>query len=157
MNSSSVYLFMYETQKQRDAETQAEREAGSLRGAWCRTRSQDPRIMPWAGQMLNHWATQVPHTTFLKLKGRLRQWLSLWLHISINRGASRNKTPNRTTSSWPELYQNLLHLALWVDLLVTQGFTTSCIHHLEIVTSRSHEDLPNFDIFHYSVLRSHIC
>ena len=33
---------------QREAETQAEGEAGSPRGAWCKTRFQDPRIMTWA-------------------------------------------------------------------------------------------------------------
>ena len=39
-----IYLFMTDTE--RKAETLAEGEAGSLRGARCRTRSQDPRIMP---------------------------------------------------------------------------------------------------------------
>ena len=33
---------------QREAETQVEGEAGSLRGARCGTRSRGPRIMPWA-------------------------------------------------------------------------------------------------------------
>ena len=33
---------------QREAETQAEGEAGSMRGARLRTRSQDPGITPWA-------------------------------------------------------------------------------------------------------------
>ena len=33
---------------QREAETQAEGEAGSMQGAPCRTRSQDSGIMPWA-------------------------------------------------------------------------------------------------------------
>ena len=32
----------------REAETQAEREAGSLQGVRCGTRSQDSRITPWA-------------------------------------------------------------------------------------------------------------
>ena len=36
---SFIYLFM------REAETQGEGEAGSLQGAQCGTRSQDPRIM----------------------------------------------------------------------------------------------------------------
>ena len=31
-----------------EAETQAEGEAGSMPGAWCRTRSRDSRIVPWA-------------------------------------------------------------------------------------------------------------
>ena len=33
---------------QREPETQAEGEAGSLQGAQCGTRSQDPRMTPWA-------------------------------------------------------------------------------------------------------------
>ena len=33
---------------QRDAETQAEGEAGFMQGAPRRTRSRDPRITPWA-------------------------------------------------------------------------------------------------------------
>ena len=32
----------------READTQAEAEAGSLRGVPCGTRSRDPRITPWA-------------------------------------------------------------------------------------------------------------
>ena len=41
-----VYLFMRDTE--REAETQAEGEAGSMQGARCGTRSQDPRVTPWA-------------------------------------------------------------------------------------------------------------
>ena len=37
-----IYLFMRDTQ--REAETQAEGEAGSPQGAQCRTRSKDPGI-----------------------------------------------------------------------------------------------------------------
>ena len=40
-----IHLFMKATQ--REAETQVEGEAGSLLGARCRTRSQDPGMMPW--------------------------------------------------------------------------------------------------------------
>ena len=32
----------------REAETQAEGEAGSMQGAQCGTRSRDPKITPWA-------------------------------------------------------------------------------------------------------------
>ena len=42
-----IYLFIYDRQIEREAETQ-EGEAGSMQGARCRTRSQDPRITPWA-------------------------------------------------------------------------------------------------------------
>lgn len=41
-------LFIYSWETQREAETQAQRETGSLKGAWCRTRSWDPRITTWA-------------------------------------------------------------------------------------------------------------
>ena len=43
-----VYLFMTDTQRKREVETQAEGEAGSIQGAWRETRSQVSRIMPWA-------------------------------------------------------------------------------------------------------------
>ena len=39
-------LFIYSWE--REAETQAEGEAGSMQGAWRGTRSQDPKITPWA-------------------------------------------------------------------------------------------------------------
>ena len=39
-----IYLFMRDTE--REAETQAEGEAGPLQGARCGTRSQGPRVMP---------------------------------------------------------------------------------------------------------------
>ena len=43
-----IYLFRRDTHTQREAETQAEGEAGSMQGAWCRTQSRHSRIMPWA-------------------------------------------------------------------------------------------------------------
>ena len=50
-----IYLFMRDTVREREAETQAEGEAGSLLG----TRSRNSRIMPWAKGRSNHRATQV--------------------------------------------------------------------------------------------------
>ena len=43
-------LFIHERQWERERETQRhrQREAGSMQGARCRTRSGDPRVMPWA-------------------------------------------------------------------------------------------------------------
>ena len=41
------YLFIHKRQGEREPETQAEGEAGSMQGAWCGTRSQDPGIMTW--------------------------------------------------------------------------------------------------------------
>ena len=43
--------------REREAETQAEGEAGSMQGARCRTQSQVSRIMPWvegSTKPLNH-------------------------------------------------------------------------------------------------------
>ena len=40
--------FIYSWGTQREAETQAEEDTGSLWGPWCGTRSQDPGIMTWA-------------------------------------------------------------------------------------------------------------
>ena len=45
-NIYRFYLFMRDTQ--REAETQAEGEAGSPQGAWCQTPSQHSGIMTWA-------------------------------------------------------------------------------------------------------------
>ena len=39
---------MRDTYREREAETHAEREAGSMQGTRCGTRSQDSGIMPWA-------------------------------------------------------------------------------------------------------------
>ena len=43
-----IYLFMRDTQREREAETQAEGEAGPMQGARHGTRSRDSRIKPWA-------------------------------------------------------------------------------------------------------------
>ena len=41
-------LFIHERHTDREAETQAEGEAGSVQGTQCGTLSRDSRIMPWA-------------------------------------------------------------------------------------------------------------
>ena len=49
---------MREIERERDAETQAEGEAGSMQGAPCGTRSWVSRIRPWAkggAKSLSHW------------------------------------------------------------------------------------------------------
>ena len=43
-----IYLFMIDIERKREAETQAEGEAGSMPEARRGTRSQDSRIVPWA-------------------------------------------------------------------------------------------------------------
>ena len=43
---SSIYS--WGTQREREAETQADGEAGSIQGARCGTLSQDPGVTPWA-------------------------------------------------------------------------------------------------------------
>ena len=43
-----IYLFMRDTLKEREAETQAEEEAGSMQEARRGTRSRVSRITPWA-------------------------------------------------------------------------------------------------------------
>ena len=69
----SIYLFIHERHTQREAETQAEGEAGSMQGLQGGTRSQDSRIMPWAevgANLLSHpgcpyspifWGKNKPH------------------------------------------------------------------------------------------------
>ena len=54
-------LFIYSWEnREREAETQVEGEAGSMQGAQRGTRSGDSRITPWAeGRYFNCWATQV--------------------------------------------------------------------------------------------------
>ena len=56
-----IYLFM------RDTETQAEGEAGSPRGAWCRTRSPDPGIMTWAKSRCSTASPRHPQSLPLKI------------------------------------------------------------------------------------------
>ena len=61
-----IFLFMRDTQ--REAETQAEGEAGSMQGAQRRTRSRDPRVTPWAEggvKLLSH--PGCPSYYFLRL------------------------------------------------------------------------------------------
>ena len=43
-----IYLFMIDIEREREAETQEEGEAGSMQGARRGTRSRDSRIAPWA-------------------------------------------------------------------------------------------------------------
>ena len=43
-----IYLFMIDTEIEREAETQEEGEAGPMLGARRGTRSRDSRIVPWA-------------------------------------------------------------------------------------------------------------
>ena len=40
-----IYLFMRDTGREREAETQVEGETSSMQGARCGTRSQNPEIM----------------------------------------------------------------------------------------------------------------
>ena len=49
---------MRDIEREREAETQAEGEAGPLQGAQRGTRSQDPGITTWAQGRLNPWTTQ---------------------------------------------------------------------------------------------------
>ena len=43
-----LFIYSWETQKEREAETQAEGDTGSMQGARCGTRSRVSRIRPWA-------------------------------------------------------------------------------------------------------------
>ena len=92
-----IYLFMRDTHR-REAETQAEGEAGSMQGARHETRSQilDHRIKTWAEsrrsttQVLNRWAIQAPlvrniwrnihQTVYIRVSARL---LYFALYISV--------------------------------------------------------------------------
>ena len=46
------------TEREREADTQGEGEAGSMRGAWCGTQSRVSRITPWAEGGAKRWATR---------------------------------------------------------------------------------------------------
>ena len=73
-----IYLFMRDTE--REAETQAEGEAGSMQGTQCGTWPRDRDHDLNQRQMLNHWATQVaPLTT--NLKTITKQMSELWLNM----------------------------------------------------------------------------
>ena len=52
-----IYLFIRDTHKEREADTQAEGEVGPMQGAQCGTQSRVSRIMPWAeggAKLLSH-------------------------------------------------------------------------------------------------------
>ena len=42
-----LFIYSWETQSRREAETQAEREVGSMQGTRCGTWYRDSRMMPW--------------------------------------------------------------------------------------------------------------
>ena len=70
-----IFFYLFMRGMQREAETQAEGETGFLWGAWCRTRSQDPRIKPWAE---GRGSTTEPTQAFpLRLLFKLGSSLSL--------------------------------------------------------------------------------
>ena len=53
-----ILIYSWETHREREAETQAEGETGSVQGAQRGTRSQISRIRPWAeggAKPLSHW------------------------------------------------------------------------------------------------------
>ena len=59
MDFLTKILFIHESHTEREAETQAEGEAGSLQEAWPGTRSRDPRGHDLGRrQTVNRWATQ---------------------------------------------------------------------------------------------------
>ena len=52
-----LFIYSWETYREREAETQTEGEAGSKQGSWRGTRSWVPRITPWAegsAKVLSH-------------------------------------------------------------------------------------------------------
>ena len=75
-----------------EAETQAEGEAGSMQGAWHRTRSQVPRSCPGLKAALNRWATQA---------ARLQIFLNRTIHNSQNVEHPRcPSTDNQKNKMW---------------------------------------------------------
>ena len=57
-----VHMTLFIRDRQREVETQAEGEAGSLWGFWHGTRSQDPRIMTW--DKGRHSTTEPPQCSY---------------------------------------------------------------------------------------------
>ena len=69
---------------EREAETQAEGEAGSMQGAQCGTRSQDPRIPPWAeggAKLLGYLAC--PKSIFLSSLSELMDKSCFSTHVYL--------------------------------------------------------------------------
>ena len=53
------FIYLWEIQRDREVETQAEGEVGCMQGSWCGTQSWICRIMPWGqSHVLDFWATQ---------------------------------------------------------------------------------------------------
>ena len=68
------YLFIYswetQSEREREAVTQAEGEAGSMQGAWHGTRSWNSRIMPWAEG--RHSTAEPPGRPYVCVLNRVR-------------------------------------------------------------------------------------
>ena len=73
-------IYSWETQRERDAETQAEGEAGSTQGVRCGTRSRVSRITPWAKAALTRQATWDAQVLIL-MGGKIR-----WFWVLIRAG-----------------------------------------------------------------------
>ena len=95
----------------RDTQTQAEGEAGSLRGARCGSWSQDPRIMPWAkGRRSTIESPRHPYKFVLLAVYPASSTLVshiLWLHAfiqmidsCINVLSSTNRVSSQVPHSW---------------------------------------------------------
>ena len=75
--------------RQKEREKQYLSWARSLMMMWCRSRSQDLRIMTWAeGRCLTDWATQVPLYLFIL------NWKIFWLIKEQNISVKKNKNKN---------------------------------------------------------------
>ena len=64
-----IYLFMRDTEREGETETQAEGEAGSMQGARRGTRSRHPGVTPWAeggAQPLSYQGVPPPLHKILK-------------------------------------------------------------------------------------------
>ena len=94
-----LFIYSWEIHTQREAEAQAEGEAGSMQGAQYGARSWDSRITPWAGGRCQ--TTEPPRDP--QAISLLSAFLQLW-----NKGVGLDKlTSSRILVSWKSKYGTL--------------------------------------------------
>ena len=115
-----LFIYSWAAHREKEAETQAEGEAGSMQGARHGTRSPASRIMPWAeggAKPLSHPGCSLPVT--------LEAFLSLTYH---NQSICKLKdSPSPSTLHYLHRYylrtkHNDMFLGLWQSFHLSPGF-----------------------------------
>ena len=109
-----LFIYSLETDRVREAETQAEGEAGSMQGARCGTRSWDSRITPWAkGRRSTAEPPRDPHVCIFK------NLIYLFIEAERERGRDTGRGRSRLHARSP----------MWDSILGLQDHTPGWRRH----------------------------